>query len=93
MLNWWSEWDALGPTLEQINMASPIMEREECQRCRSLQADVHALQEHVSKSEMQVQQSLIAVVAYEQTITHLREQIRDLREQIAVLECNLELRG
>lgn len=73
---WWKEWDSLGPELERINMATPSrLGSGGCARCNSWAADNQAME----------QQHRLAIVGYEEVITHLRE-------RIAQLECNRDLR-
>lgn len=75
-MNWWDEWDSLGPELERINMATPSsLGNGGCVRCNSWAADNQAME----------QQHRLAIIGYEEVITHLRE-------RIAQLELNRDLR-
>lgn len=73
---WYDEWPALAHELERINMATPSsLGSGGCARCNSWAADNQAME----------QQHRLAIVGYEEVITHLRE-------RIAQLECNRDLR-
>lgn len=78
-MTWWlPEWPALTGEFERMDreQLKPLpYEFGECLKCRSLQADNEAME----------RQSRIAVKAYEDTIT-------ELRQRIAILEYNRDAR-